>query len=188
MLLLTKSNEQVAAVRFSISFTEFVFLLILTILPSNGQSLIKNLPGPRVFKAVTGGIIPGVGGGGGIIPGVGGGGGIIPGVGGGNLPSCNIQLPKLPDAGEIAKLITIPAKEIVDQAVKLEAAPFAALGDAIAEKLRAEVDKKIDETRDWVWAKVTPILFVVAILAAILASIIVGVPIKALLYRVPIPK
>lgn len=113
------------------------------------------------------------------------------------LPACNIQWPPLPKAEDIAKLVavpkaediaklvTIPTDDLARKVAELHKAPFEALGKALGEKIKDELKAQSDSLRDWVWEKIRPALWVVTILTALLASMIIGLPMKALLYRVP---
>jgi hypothetical protein len=125
------------------------------------------------------------------------------------LPNCNIQLPELPKADDIAKLVvvpkaediaklvvvpkaediaklvTIPTDDIAKQVAELHKVPFEALGKALGDKIKEEIKSQVESLRDWAWEKLRPALWVLTILTALIASMIIGLPIKALLYRVP---
>ena len=60
--------------------------------------------------------------------------------------------------------------------------PFEALGKTLDEK----IDKKIDEIKDWAWSKVATAFFGALILSVLICSLIVGIPMRALVYRVPV--
>ncbi|WP_225160425.1 hypothetical protein [Bradyrhizobium sp. BRP56] len=124
----------------------------------------------------------------------GGGGGQPPGPGATPLP-CNLptaesiaKLVPAPKAEDIAKLVTIPVDDIAEKVADLHKAPFKALGEALGQKIKEEIEAKSNDLRDWAWEKVRVPLWVVTILTALLASMIIGLPMKALLYRVPVAR
>ena len=122
------------------------------------------------------------------------------GGGGGGTPSpipspCNLptaeaiaKLVPVPKAEDIAKLVTIPVDDIAKKVADLHKAPFEALGKAMGQKIKEEIEAQTNTFRDWIWEKVRVPLWVVTILTALLASMIIGLPMKALLYRVPIAR
>lgn len=148
-------------------------------LPSYSQNMIQTLdkfrpppPDPRnMMPQLGGGPIPGIAGPGGV--------------------PCNIQMPALPtppSAEEIAKLVKIPTEDIAKKIIELQKAPFEALGSALADKLQKAANEKVDALREWLWEKARPFLYFIAIMTAILASMMIGLPMKALLHRVPIKR
>jgi hypothetical protein len=117
-----------------------------------------------------------------------------PAPGGAQLP-CTLptaeaiaKLVPVPKAEDIAKLVTIPVDDIAKKVADLHKAPFEALGKALGQKIKEEIDTQTDKFRDWLWEKARVPLWVVSILTALFASMIVGLPMKALLYRVPVTR
>jgi hypothetical protein len=160
------------------------FFLLQSVLAGQAQSVLQQIQQAAPRPPISPPPFPGGGGGG--TPGPGPGPVALPC----NLPTADAiaKLVPVPKAEDIAKLVTIPVDDIAKKVADLHKAPFEALGKALGQKIKEEIEAQTNTFRDWIWEKVRVPLWVVTILTALLASMIIGLPMKALLYRVPVAR
>jgi hypothetical protein len=107
---------------------------------------------------------------------------------GNSLPSCNVQLPAIPKAEDIAKFVKIPAEDIANKVIELQAAPFKALGKTVIDGVIDEWKRERDEFKKDFLKKYGKALFLFFLLVVLVTSMFFGIPMRALLLRVPVRK
>ncbi|MBR0685314.1 hypothetical protein JQ594_05265 [Bradyrhizobium manausense] len=107
---------------------------------------------------------------------------------GSSLPSCNVTLPALPRAEDIANAVKIPADDIARKVIELQTAPFTALGTAMINGVIEEWKKERNDLKREFFKRYGKKLFLFVLLVALLTSMLFGLPMRKLLLRVPTRK
>jgi hypothetical protein len=100
---------------------------------------------------------------------------------GNSLPSCNVQFPAIPKAEDIAKFVKIPAEDIANKIIQLQAAPLKTV-------IFDEWNRERDEFKKDFLKKYGKALFLFFLLVVLVTSMFFGIPMRALLLRVPVRK